>query len=272
MGRGLVRALRAAGVEVVGLHARHESEEATSFGEYPTTITDANIVIVAVRDGGIDDVYRSLIALHGKKRRGLASGTVVLHTSGTAQPPSIAQLRALGLSGGTFHPLIAFASAGRAAALLRDAWIGIDGDANACAASRRIAAALGARTVGIPSGGKAAYHAAAVMASNFPVVLAWLSGRVLMRSGIPEQTAEQVVQSLMASAVENLAHGPPASVLTGPAARGDDQTISAHLDALRDDAETRAVYDLLTRVARTMSAPGTSKSPGPVPASKKGTS
>jgi predicted short-subunit dehydrogenase-like oxidoreductase (DUF2520 family) len=56
----------------------------------------------------------------------------------------------------------------------------------------------------------------------------------------------------MAAAVQNLDHGSPVEVLTGPVVRGDITTIDAHRRALLEDVDALAVYELLTRVARTM--------------------
>ena len=116
-------------------------------------------------------------------------------------PSSCSSSPSYGLSGGTFHPLVPFANPDRAPELLKRAWIGIDGDDPARATSRRIAGHIGARTLEIPAGGKGAYHAAAVMSSNFPVVLAMLGVDLLQGLGIPERSAQQAVQSLMEGAV-----------------------------------------------------------------------
>jgi predicted short-subunit dehydrogenase-like oxidoreductase (DUF2520 family) len=219
---------------------------------YPAALGDANVIIVAVRDAEIDAVCQALADMEGRDAGRIAHGAVVLHTSGTADPPAFTALRRIGISAGTFHPLVPFATAERGAQLLRDAWVGIDGDANACAAARRLAAAVGARTVNIPAGGKVLYHAAAVMASNFPVVLAGLASRLLESRGVPQRTAEQVIYSLMTAAVHNLDYGSPAEVLTGPVARGDVATVEAHRRALQGDADALATYDVLTQVASAM--------------------
>jgi predicted short-subunit dehydrogenase-like oxidoreductase (DUF2520 family) len=236
----------------VALHGRRASEETTSAGDYPASLAEANIIVIAVRDGEIDGVCAGLAELQRDKPGTIAHGAAVLHTSGTADPASFAALRKLGVSAGTFHPLVPFATPERGAQLLHDAWVGIDGDATACSAGRRIAAAVGARTVNIPAGHKAAYHAAAVIASNFPVVLAAVAGRVLSDAGVAVHTAEQVVHSLMQLAVANLEHGSPAAVLTGPVVRGDTATIETHRAALRADPGALALYDALTAVAREM--------------------
>ncbi len=249
VGRGLAHAFRSAGLQVLGVHARTQREGATSSGSYPVAMSEANVVIIAVSDSALNDVCHALAATANEKRSPLTRGTIVLHTSGTVTPPALDELRAAGSPCGTFHPLAPFSTAERGAAALQDGWVGIDGDPTACAAARRLAAAVGARTVNIPAHGKARYHAAAVMASNFPVVLASIAARLLTESGMEERAAEQVVQRLMAGAVSNLEHGSAHRVLTGPAARGDMEAINSHRAALQADPNALSVYDALTRAA-----------------------
>jgi predicted short-subunit dehydrogenase-like oxidoreductase (DUF2520 family) len=158
------------------------------------------------------------------------------------------------MSGGTFHPLIPFANADRVPDLLKHAWIGIDGDDPARATSRRLAGHLGARTLDIPSGGKSMYHAAAVMSSNFPVVLAAIASDVLTSLGIPERSAENAVHGLMEAAVTNLADSSAAEALTGPVVRGETETVIRHLTALRSNADARAVYKRLSLAALSIAA------------------
>lgn len=179
----------------------------------------------------------------------MPSGTVVVHTSGGAEPELLPRLAEYGMSGGTFHPLVPFANPDRAPELLRRAWIGIDGDEPAKATSRRLAGHIGARTLDIPPGGKGVYHAAAVMSSNFPVVLASLAADMLSGLGIPERSAQQAVHSLMEGAVVNLGETPPDEALTGPVARGEIDIVMRHLAALRSNAEARAVYKRLSLAA-----------------------
>ena len=250
VGVGLFRAFRAAGVEVLGLHSHRPNPPATSSGSLPPVLGDANTVIVAVRDEQIDDALAELIdAAASSGRRRLASGTVIVHTSGGAEPELIQRLSGFGLSGGTFHPLVPFANPERAPELLRKAWIGIDGDDPARAASRRLAGQLGARTLEIPPGMKSLYHAAAVISSNFPVVLAAVAAGILTDAGIPERSAQRAVHSLMEAAVSNVADTPPDEALTGPVVRGDAETVHRHLQALRHNPDARALYRRLSFAA-----------------------
>lgn len=250
VGVGLFRAFRAARVEVVGLHSRRHSSVATSSGQLPSAISDANAIIVAVRDDQLDGVLADLVdAAAPSGRRRLASGTVIVHTSGGAEPELLSRLGDMGLSGGTFHPLVPFANPDRAPELLRRAWIGIDGDDPARAMSRRLAGHIGARTLEIPPGRKSIYHAAAVIASNFPVVLEAVASNLMAEVGIPERSAQKAVHSLMEAAIANTADASPDSVLTGPVVRGDVDTVHRHLQALRHNPDARALYRRLSFAA-----------------------
>jgi predicted short-subunit dehydrogenase-like oxidoreductase (DUF2520 family) len=250
VGRGLNRAFRTAGVDVVGLHSRKPSPMATSSGALPSSISDANAVVLAVRDDQIDYAIESLIEIRrGGHDRVVSPGTVVLHTSGAAEPTLIPELAPLGLWGGTFHPLVPFANPEHAPELLHGAWIGIDGDELAKVMSRRLAGHIGARTLDIPSGSKSLYHAAAVIGSNFPVILAAVATRLLSEAGIPATSAARAVHGLIEGAVSNLADADPEAVLTGPVVRGDAATVQRHLQALRGDPEARALYRRLSYAA-----------------------
>lgn len=247
VGRGLYRAFKSARVDVLGLHGHRPSPWTTSYGPLPMSMSNANTVVVAVRDEQIDDVLDDLIGERGRGR--VASGSVVVHTSGGAEPELVPHLAQVGLSGGTFHPLVPFANPDRAPELLKRAWIGIDGDDQARATSRRLAGHLGARTLDIPAGSKAVYHAAAVMSSNFPVVLAAVATQMLAGLGIPERSAQQAVHSLMEGAVSNIADTSAEEALTGPVMRGETDTITRHLEAIRGDPEARAVYKRMSLAA-----------------------
>ncbi|MDQ3674243.1 MAG: DUF2520 domain-containing protein [Gemmatimonadota bacterium] len=247
VGRGLSRAFRASGVRLIGLHGKRTSGIATSTGSLPPEISGANVIIVAVRDSQLDAAIGELIDAQSKRQ--LASGTVILHTSAIAEPSGLDRLRAKDFAAGTFHPLVPFADPDASADLLRNGWIGVDGDNAAVNASRRLAGQIGARTMDIPPGQKPAYHAAAVMASNFPVVLASVAARLLKDIGIPEGSSLQAVTSLMGGALANMKQAMPDDALTGPVLRGDAETVGKHLRALTPHGEAREVYRALSDAA-----------------------
>ena len=243
-GRSLARALRGGGVSVVGLHGRHaERAEGITAGPPPEALGRATCVLVTVRDAQLDGALAFLATAS------LAAKAVVLHASGSADPPKLADLRAAGHPCGTFHPLVALSDPTNAPQTLRGAWIGVDGDEDARRLSERLAAAAGAHVLRIPAGEKPRYHAAAVFASNFPTVLMGLAEELLRDVGIPAEVARQALHPLFASAVENMRSGGGASALTGPIVRGDVDTIDRHLRALRAHPDTLDAYRALSHAA-----------------------
>ena len=248
-GRSLARAFVVAGVDVVGLHGRHaepSNTPAITAGALPASLGRAAIVLVTVRDTQLGDALRQLA--HAQ----LARSACVLHASGATDPAEASLLRALGHPVGTMHPLVPLANAERAAAVLRDAWIGVDGDEAAITASRALARRIGAHALTIPPGEKPRYHAAAVFAANFPVVVAALAERLLVEAGVDESEARAATLGLMKAAVSNLETGRPHDVLTGPIARGDVGSVLGHLAALAHDAPALDAYVTLSRAALTL--------------------
>lgn len=244
-GVGLARAFRAAGAEVAGLHGRHGAggPDGVSVGAFPGSLARAAVILVAVRDAQIDAALRELLAA------GLAPGAVVLHASGSAEPAALGEVRGAGHPSGTFHPLVPLADPARAAEALAGAYIGIDGDEEAREVSRTLAGKLGARTVEIPAGEKARYHAAAVIVSNFPAVLLRTGERVLREAGISHDQAAGAARALLRVAARNMESGDAARALTGPIVRGDADTVLSHVRALASDPEALAVYRSLSLAA-----------------------
>lgn len=252
-GTGVARAVREAGGELVGIHGRRATTLDAPLGEVtagalPAAIARATIVLVAVQDRALD---AALAEVDERVAAGaLAPDVAVLQASGSAEPTGFDALRARGTPCGTFHPLVPLAAASQAPALLRGAWIGVDGDPGAEHAGRALATLLGAHTLRIPGGRKGRYHAAAVFASNFPIVLAAIAERLLADAGVAAAEARPAVRHLLSSAAVNLARGDDAALaLTGPVVRGDAATVRRHLAALADDPGADAAYRAMAREA-----------------------
>ena len=244
-GTSLARALGEAGVTIAGLHGRHAGAgpPAVSSGAIPASIARGAIILVAVRDAQME------AALTEIRSASLAPGAVVLHLSGSGDPAGLGALRAAGHPAGTFHPLLPLADPAMAGPMLRTAYIGVDGDAEAESAGRQLAASLGAKVLRIPAGEKARYHAAAVFAANFPVVLSALAAELLRDSGVAPEEAWPAVVALMQAAAANIQTTAPEGALTGPLRRGDAETVRLHLCALRDELPILAAYIALSRAA-----------------------
>jgi predicted short-subunit dehydrogenase-like oxidoreductase (DUF2520 family) len=86
------------------------------------------------------------------------------------------------------------------------------------------------------SGDRRAYHAAAVLSGNFGTVLLARAAEILATQGIPIAQARRILAPLTIQSIRNAAAMPPEAVLTGPVARGDQDVIQSHIQAIQEHA------------------------------------
>jgi predicted short-subunit dehydrogenase-like oxidoreductase (DUF2520 family) len=106
-----------------------------------------------------------------------------------------------------------------------------------------IAVAIGARFAEVTPEQKALYHAGAVFGSNYVAAVLDIADSILQRVGIEQARTDLVALAL--SAIENWQQHEDARRFTGPAIRGDIETIERHIAALSDDAQVQEAYKLL---------------------------
>jgi predicted short-subunit dehydrogenase-like oxidoreductase (DUF2520 family) len=82
---------------------------------------------------------------------------------------------------------------------------------------------------------KAIYHAGAVFASNYLVVVEALAQRLLRHAGMTDADAWAALRPLVEGTLENLGRAEPKDALTGPVVRGDTATIVRHIESLTFD-------------------------------------
>ena len=127
-------------------------------------------------------------------------------------------------------------------------------DETAAGLARELARALGMRPFAIAEDRRAAYHAAAAMASNFLIALDESAARLLGTAGA-ENARELLAPLVLRSAANWVEHGEAA--LTGPIARGDTATVERHRAAIRASApELIELYDVLAERTRVIAATG----------------
>jgi predicted short-subunit dehydrogenase-like oxidoreductase (DUF2520 family) len=100
----------------------------------------------------------------------------------------------------------------------------------ALAAAHGLAARLGMRAAELAEEDRAAYHAAASIASNYLVALEGAAEELLATTGVPR---ELLVPLVRASAEAWAAEGPERA-LTGPIARGDEATVARQRAAVAE--------------------------------------
>jgi predicted short-subunit dehydrogenase-like oxidoreductase (DUF2520 family) len=105
----------------------------------------------------------------------------------------------------------------------------------------------------IDDSARAAYHAAASIASNFVVTLEWMAERIAAAAGIAPEDARKMLAPLVRQTVDNWAAAGPQAALTGPIARGDALTVQRQRAAVADVApDVLAAFDALVDATRAL--------------------
>ncbi len=174
----------------------------------------------------------------------IAPGAAVGHCSGATGLDPLAPHEAFSL-----HPLMtvtrdgaSFAGAGAAIA---------GSTPRALVLAGELAASLGMRAVEVADGDRAAYHAAASIASNFLVTLEAAAERLAAEAGVQRQ----LLVPLVRATVENWAALGAERALTGPVARGDEDTISSQRAAIGQYADDLLpLFDALVDATRALAS------------------
>lgn len=195
------------------------------FADPEAVLDEADLVFLTVPDDAIADVARGL---H------LYSGQALVHTSGALPASVLEPARAAGTSLASFHPLVAFADLERALSDIAGATVALEGDESILPLLAELAEALGARPVRLPTTGKAAYHAAAMLAAGGLIGLLDAIAELGRAVGLDERRALAVYLPLCRQAMANAETLGIDAALTGPMLRGDLGTVRGHLDAIRE--------------------------------------
>jgi predicted short-subunit dehydrogenase-like oxidoreductase (DUF2520 family) len=244
LGTALAAALREAGVRMEGPVGR--GEVPAGCGAIVLCVPDAEIPAAAATVAGAAPLVghtsgaTPLSAL--EPAGGAAFGMHPLQTfpeRWTGGPAAAERARRIPAEPAPGTALAAFASAGCAVA---------GSTPEALAVAGRLARLLGMTPFEIDDEGRAAYHAAASVASNFTVTLLAAAERIAGGAGLAPHEARALLAPLVRRTVESVAELDPASALTGPVARGDRVTVEAQRRAIEDAApELLDLFDELVR-------------------------
>ena len=154
-----------------------------------------------------------------------------------------------GHEGFSMHPLMTVTAAG---AELAGAGAAIDGTSErALAYAQSLAQALGMKPFRVVPEDRAAYHAAASIASNFLVTLEAAAERLAATAGVDRQ----LLVPLVRASVENWAALGAERALTGPVARGDHETVARQRQAVCERApELLELFDTMVQATEALSA------------------
>jgi predicted short-subunit dehydrogenase-like oxidoreductase (DUF2520 family) len=229
-GRSIAKAARDAGLDV-SLHGRGEQVD----------VPEGGAALLCVPDDAIADACEGLTPQ-------LPPGVPVGHTSGATGLDALAAAIGAGHPAFSLHPLQTIPGPATDLAGAPCAIAGTGGDALAVA--RSLAETLGMEPFEVPDSERAAYHAAASMASNFLIALEESAAALLEATGVANP--REVLAPLVLRTAANWADA-GAGALTGPIARGDEATVARHLEAIASRAPQLApLYEALAERTRTV--------------------
>jgi predicted short-subunit dehydrogenase-like oxidoreductase (DUF2520 family) len=234
VGRGRVGRSLAVSAERAGAQVSLVSHD-----EAAENIPEGTAVLLCVPDERIPAMAEELAD---------AGPSLLGHTSGATTLDALAAAAERGAATFSLHPLQTFAD-GETPVEGTPAAIAGSSD-ESLAYARGLAEALGMRPFEVPEESRAAYHAAAAMASNLLVALED-SATALMQSIGVEDARELLAPLVLRTAANWAERGPGA--LTGPIARGDRATVQRHRVAVAESVpELVRLYDVLAMRAEAM--------------------
>jgi predicted short-subunit dehydrogenase-like oxidoreductase (DUF2520 family) len=260
-GRTLGRAIAAVGGNVVAVASRTREHAEALAGHIPgcrvlATPSDvaaaSDLIILAVPDDAITLLAQEIRWQPGNR---------VFHLSGASDARRLAAAREQGAVIAALHPLMTFTVAQAEnpieaiLARLRGCVWAMETDNDTFrTALFTLVSALGGRAIHLDEKDRVPYHISAVLVANYVVTLMGAAATLWESFAADASLAREALLPLLRASAENLATMEPSAALTGPVARGDLGTLSAHLDWLaahtNADDKMDALRDAYVALAR----------------------
>lgn len=234
----LGKRLKAKGLQVAQVLSR-TAENAEALGEalhapwsadWTDVLPDADWLLIAVRDDAIEPVARALAPL--------VPDALATHTSG-ATPGAVLQPHFSRF--GVFYPLQSFSFE------RTPVWSKIPFCVDAQSEEDVLFLKKNAKIIGnlvyrVNDEQRSTLHVAAVFANNFANHCFSIAEKLLDEKDLPFEMLHPLMEETLAKALADS----PARMQTGPALRGDLDTVQRHLLLLREHPEWQGLYKKLT--------------------------
>ncbi|MCG8307320.1 MAG: DUF2520 domain-containing protein [Cytophagales bacterium] len=191
--------------------------------------SEIDLVIICISDDAIEQVAREIA---------LPDHVTVVHTSGSQS------INRLGYAGtdhiGVFYPLQTFTKSKKIT--FQDIPILIETESDHTAGIlKKLGKSISKKVLSVGSSDRLAIHVAAVFACNFTNRLFEISETILKNRAFDFE----LLRPLIAETINKGLDIGPANARTGPAARGDLETLDRHMDFLRGTGY-REIYKVIT--------------------------
>ena len=192
---------------------------------------DADLYILAVHDDAIATVASSLAKI-------LPPDKLLAHTSGATPLSALGQYFQ---TTGIFYPLQSF-SVDRPADFSQLPICVFSNQQASLQLLQEVAEKICPNVYVVNDEQRAALHVAAVFVNNFANHLFHIGEQISQQHQVPFD----LLKPLIRETVNKIQQHAPQQMQTGPAIRGDQQTIKRHLQTLKDFPEYQEIYRLMT--------------------------
>lgn len=232
------------GVTVTGYYSRtpQHAEQAAAFTQtqcflsLEEVLNASDTLFVTTPDGVIRRIWETIAAQPIKSK-------CICHCSGALSSSVFSHADEPGVKTCSVHPLLAVSDRFSSWEQLEGAFFTLEG--SGAAEMEQLLHACGVQTAVIRAEEKVRYHLAACVASNLAVGLSRWGMNLLEQCGFSAQQARQALTPLILGNAQAVCAKGPKDALTGPAERGDLETVQSHIDCL--DRDDQVLYALLTR-------------------------
>ena len=224
----------AEGLDLVQVFARNEERgrkvaELANTEWSNTSLIEADLYLISVSDNAVEGRAKTL---H------IPQNAVVAHTAGCCSIDALAPHTHRAV----FYPFQTF-SVGRKVNFAKG-YIFLEGATDhALQTVKEVAHRLTSKVEMADSARRAVIHLSGVFACNFANAMYANAAEILASAGLPFDIVAPVIEETAQKAVEVLN---PAATQTGPARRGDTQTLERHRKMLADKPLTKEIYDKIS--------------------------
>jgi predicted short-subunit dehydrogenase-like oxidoreductase (DUF2520 family) len=255
LGQALGRLLADAGVPIGFVAARRIGAarqavrfigQGTPLGLTDSRLLDASNFLLTTSDSAIAKVAAAVSQLG--KSRGAWNGKIVLHACGSLPASVLEPFKLRGAAIGSLHPYQTVPNPVAGVGSLPGCYWAVDGDRRAQIVARRWVKALRGVAFSIRPEDKTLYHLSAFIVCPAVVTLMAQAADLLKKAGVPAKISRPMLRQFVSETARNFADLGGRRALTGPAVRGDWETIRRHLAALKKSApEFEPVYQSLLK-------------------------
>lgn len=191
----------------------------------------ARVFIICTPDDAIDALVRELV---------LPDNAILVHTS-ASKPRQVLEYAAPAATG-VFYPLQTFSKGRKIDFSTVPVFVEADTEETENLLLT-MGKAISRNVLRLTEQQRLALHVAAVFAGNFTNHLLALAHEILLNNGLKPEWLNPLIAETINKALET----GPAQAQTGPAKRGDLQTLDRHMEFLQAHPEYAAVYKLISQ-------------------------